>query len=311
MEGPLIDSGTICTEDFRLDPESPPIDSTKSNVFLSREVSVDSDNSTTLKSSTTDVANISLNAYSERDSKTSTSSEKKTVKEFLRELLPSDKTIQPLPSPIPASEHLLLSIGCVPVLVHDQDFSSVIAYCLSSYDYKKKLESFSFCDIHRKSTDANTDTEDASTPTPINKDGEKEKEKEKKTKSTQTHIEMSFQDSSTQFTCKVYFARDFDLMRNKLLKLDDCDDMKSFYCMPSNSESDGKLAKDFERKSSNNSLNVTNDATKLDEKCDDTQKMEVEKVRGAFIRSLSKSVRWDARGGKSGSKFCKTMGMKS
>lgn len=308
VEGPSVDSGTICTEDFRSEAESP-MDISKSNVFLSREVSVDSENSVTQKISTTDAANSSpiTNNIIERETKSSTSSDKKSVKTILRELLPSEKTVQPLQSPIPSNEHLSLSIGCVPILVHDQDFSSVIAYCLASNDYKRKLDSLSFCDIHRKSYDATTDTEDASTPAASSS---KESEKEKKSKATQTHVEMNFQDltSATQFTCKVYFARDFDSMRNKLLSVAaslDGNDKTSFYRRQHTSDGDGKSSKDFDRKSSNNSLNTGSDPLKFDDKND-----ELEKVRAAFIRSLSKSIRWEARGGKSGSKFCKTMGMK-
>lgn len=313
VEGPLVDSGTICTEDFRSDPESS-MDSSKSNVFLSRDVSIDSDTSITQKSSTIDAANTSLGSMSntiiERDTKTSTSSDKKSVKTILRELLPSEKTVQPLQSPIPANEHLSLPIGCVPILVHDQDFSSVIAYCLASIDFKRKLDSLSFCDIHRKSYDATTDTEDASSPAASSS---KESEKEKKSKATQTHVEINFQDSTTvtQFTCRVYFARDFDAMRNKLLSVAgtfDGNEKVSFYRRQHTSDSESKSSKDFDRKSSNNSLNTGIDTPKSDDKSDDAQKKELEKIRAAFIRSLSKSVRWEARGGKSGSKFCKTMG---
>lgn len=290
----------------------------KTNVFLSREVSVDSECSTTQKSNTTDGVSASLNtiapAIVEREFKTSTSSDKKSVKTILRELLPSEKSVQPLPSPLPTNEHLSLPIGCIPVLVHDQDYSSVIAYCLASFDYKRKLDSLSFCDIHRKSYDATTtDTDDASSP-PV--PSSKENEKEKKSKVTQqTHVEINFQDSTsaTQFTCKVYFARDFDSMRNKLLSVAaslDGNEKASFYRRQHTSDGEGKSSKDFDRKSSNNSLNTSNDPTKCDDKGDDPQKREVDKVRAAFIRSLSKSVRWEARGGKSGSKFCKTMGIK-
>lgn len=248
------------------------------------------------------------NTLIERETKSSTSSDKKSVKTILRELLPSEKTVQPLPSPIPANEHLSLPIGCVPILVHDQDFSSVIAYCLASIDYKRKLDSLSFCDIHRKSYDATTDTEDSSTPAPSSS---KESEKEKKSKATQTHVEMNFQDATTatQFTCKVYFARDFDSMRNKLLSVaDSFDGNVSFYRRQHTTEGEAKSSKDFDRKSSNNSLNTGIDLPKSEDKNEDPLKKELEKVRAAFIRSLSKSVRWEARGGKSGSKFCKTMG---
>lgn len=302
QEDPNVDSGTICTEDLRSDLESS-VDSTNSNVFFSRDVSVDSENSSTQKTSVADASTSSAlsNQVVERDSKSSTATDKKSVKTILRELLPSEKPIQPLPSPIPANENLSLAIGSVPVLVHDQDFSSVIAFCLASFDYKRKLESLSFCDVHRKSYDAMTDTEDLSSSIA----SPKENEKEKKSKAP-AHIEMNFQDSSsaTQFTCKAYFARDFDSMRNKLLTLlDPVDDEQtaSFYSRHTSVESDTKSTKDFDRKASNNSLNS-------DEKCEDAQKKDGDTGRIAFIRSLSKSVRWEARGGKSGSKFCKTMG---
>lgn len=290
QENQSIDSGTICTEDFRSDPESP-IDQSKSNVFVSREVSIDSENSSQQKS--VDVT--------ERDAKSSTSSDKKSMKTIFREFLPSEKPVQPLPSPIPAGENYSLPIGTVPIMVHDQDFSSVIAYSLASIDYKRKLDSLSCStDIQRKAGDASaTDNEDnASSST-----GTKESDKEKKSKVSQSHIEMSFQDSitGTQFTCKVYFARDFDLMRCKVLSLTeslDENEKNPYYRKHANSES----GRDFDRKSSNNNLNMS------DEKCDENQRKESDKVRAAFIRSLSKSIRWEARGGKSGSKFCKTMG---
>lgn len=285
------------------------MDSSKSNVFLSRDVSVDSENLTVQKSHTIDGANNAvLNQVTERDNKSSTSSDKKSVKTILRELLPGEKPIQPLPSPIPANENLSLPIGCVPVLVHDQDFSSVIAYSLASFDYKRKLDSLNYCDTHRKSYDATTDTDDASSSVPS-----KESDKEKKAKSTQTHIEMSFQDSTsgTQFTCKVYFARDFDSMRSKLLSLAGLIDehvRMPFYRKHASSDGEGKSSKDFDRMSSNNSLNISCDQFKSDEKCEDIPKKDLDRVRAAFIRSLSKSIRWEARGGKSGSKFCKTLG---
>lgn len=304
QESRSIDSGTICTEDFRSEPESP-MDQSKSNVFVSREVSVDSEHSSQQKSSTsTDggVVGALVNQMTERDTKTSTPSDKKSVKTILRDLLPSEKTIQPIPSPIPTSENFSLPIGTIPLLVHDQDFSSVIAYSLSSNDFKRKLDNLNCLDIQRKMGEAGaTDTEDAASSTA----GPKESDKEKKSKPPQSHIEVNFQDSTTgtQFTCKAYFARDFDVMRCKVLSLAesiDANEKIPFY--RTHSDNDGKSGREFDRKSSNNSLNIT------DEKYDDGQRKELDKVRAAFIRSLSKSVRWEARGGKSGSKFCKTMG---
>lgn len=40
---------------------------------------------------------------------------------------------------------------------------------------------------------------------------------------------------------------------------------------------------------------------------DVTKEQEIEDIRMAFVRSICKSIKWEARGGKSGSKFCKTL----
>lgn len=227
--------------------------------------------------------------------------DKKSVKTILRDLLPNEKTIQPLPSPIAINEHLWLPIGNVPVLVHDQDFSSVIAYSLASFDYKRKLENLCICDTS-KSCDTATESEDAAST--VSNIKETEKEKEKKPKTSQNHVEMNFHNPSlqTQFTCRVYFAREFDLMRSKLLNVDGNIRKRT------NSANDDKWCKDAESKYSDNCNSGSCDTSKSDEKCDDVHKKDMESVRSMFIRSLSKSVRWEARGGKSGSKFCKTLG---
>lgn len=285
-----IDSGTICTEDLRSEPESPnTVDSSHGNVF-SRE---DSDSGQMPKAITADAA-INTSATEPR---ASTSSDKKSVKAILRELLPSDKPIQlPPVSPIPSNEHLTLPIGCIPILVHDQDYSSVIAYCLASADYRKKLEQSVYCDLHRKSYDSNADLDDKEpTPTPSDKE---------KPKARQLYVEVNFNTNTTatptQFTCRVYFARDFDSMRMRMLRANS-DRGKSFAFKSSAAkvDVDEKLSMDGDRKASSN----TND-----EKCDELTRAENEMVRIAFIRSLSKSLKWEARGGKSGSKFCKTLG---
>lgn len=293
---PFVDSGTICTEDLRSDPESPnTIDSSHGTVF-SREISIDSAEQMPVAKAN-NVTETSANT-SASEPRISTSSDKKSVKTILRELLPSDKAVQLSPqSPIPANEHLTLPIGCVPVLVHDQDFSSVIAHCLASADYRKKLEQSSFCDSHRKSFDSNADNVDEKEAQPT-----AATDKDKKPK--QIYVEVNFQTTSsttpTQFSCKVYFARDFDLMRMKLLRSSgNVGGAFEFKASTSKKDADDKLAMEVNRKSSSNSV---------DEKSEDVSKKENDKVRVAFIRSLSKSLKWEARGGKSGSKFCKTLG---
>lgn len=264
FENSFVDSSIICTEDLKSEPGTPSTTDSSSNVH---PLSFHSKDNESEKSVSTESPVL------ERESKSS--SDKKSVKTILRDLLPNEKVVQQtLNSPIPTNEYFTLSIGCVPVLVHDHDFSSVIAYSLASYDYRKKLDSLSYCDIHRKSFDsaAETDDKDSQSTPPADKD--------KKPKPAQTHVEVNFvaSSSTTQFSCKIYFARDFDSMRMKLLNAND-------YNEPITEK--GQIYQ--------KNLSISDDER-------------TDKIRAFFIRSLSKSVRWEARGGKSGSKFCKTLG---
>uniref|UniRef100_A0A1L8DMT6 1-phosphatidylinositol-3-phosphate 5-kinase n=1 Tax=Nyssomyia neivai TaxID=330878 RepID=A0A1L8DMT6_9DIPT len=207
--------------------------------------------------------------------------DKKTVKSLLSQLLPSSGQVNTLPSPLPPHEHHTLPMGAFPVLVHDQDLSSVISYSLMSNDYKKVLETMVTCTSESPSVKRKNDAA-----------GEKEEETDKKGKSSH-HIELHFQDATTQFTCRIYFAREFDLLRNKVL-------------IPP----PGKVSVDTEecaeettksmvdRKASSNSLSGS--------KIPEYLTAETERVRQVFARSLCRSVQWEAKGGKSGSKFSKT-----
>lgn len=276
---PPIDAGTICTEDLR--PDSGEVTNFDYNEY-SREMSNDSD------AGKGQLDSPIGSVVTDREAK---SSDKKSVKTRLRDLLPSDKHLQiTLQSPLPPSEHYSLAMGHVPVLVHDQDLSSVIAYSLATFDYKKVLDNLQFCKPNDSANSTDVDEKEATA-------AHKENEKERKTKA---HVEIVFSDTSAQFACKVYFARDFDLLRSKFLRLSD-DGIGVADAQPT--------TRDFERMSRNNSLSANSvDSSRNDEDADDQQKQETERIRIAFARSLSKSIRWEARGGKSGSKFCKTMG---
>lgn len=229
-----IDAGTICTEDLRSDVESP----------------------TTLEPNEPKTSTV------EREAKAPVS-DKKSVKTRLRVLL--DKNIQiNIPSPILANEHHTLPLCTIPIGVHDQDISSVIAYALMARDYKRMLDKLNFCvEAPRKSSDSVSDADE--------KENE-QKDKKKDSKTSTAHVEINFQDASTHFMCKIFFARDFDLMRNRLLR-----------------PMDGTAVEE---------------EIQFDGNDDDA--LAIENKRIAFARSLSKSIQWDARGGKSGSKFCKT-----
>lgn len=268
-----IDAGTICTEDLR--PDSGEVTNFDYAEY-SREMSNDSD------AGKSQLDSPSGGTVIDRETK---SSEKKSVKTRLRDLLPSDKHSQiTLQSPLPVNEHYSLAVGHIPVLVHDQDLSSVIAYSLATFDHKKILENLQFCKPN--DSGASTDAEDKDATASV---AHKENDKERKTK---THVEINFHDANTQFICRIYFARDFDLLRNKCLQL-------------SNNGIDVDVQPNDGRSTASNN-SVTGNSN--DEDADDQLKQETEKIRIAFARSLSKSIRWEARGGKSGSKFCKTLG---
>lgn len=268
---PPVDAGTICTEDLR--PESGEITNSDYNDY-SRELSSDSD----AGKAQLDSPSGSAAASGDRETK---SADKKSVITRLRSVYKhSPITLQ---SPLPSAEHYSMSLGLIPVLVHEHDFSSVIAHSLATHDYKKTLDHLQFCKPNDSAT--NTDAEEKETSTP------KENDKERK-----THINTTFTDAGVQFSCRIYFARDFDLLRSKFLRLSGAetsgDDVRST-----------TTTTNFDRMPSNNSLSANSD-----EDGDDQQKRDTERIRLAFARSLSKSVQWEARGGKSGSKFCKTMG---
>lgn len=187
--------------------------------------------------------------------------EKKKVKSIFREIFPADKSIQySLLSPISGAEHYCLPVGNIPVLVCDQDMSSIIAYSLVSVEYKKCIASIEE-PLVKRTYDSPTESD------------EKESEKEKKTK-PHVYSEITFQDSAAQFTCRIYFPREFDNLRTYFLQ----------------NGAHGKRESRF----SDGAEDISNSYT--------------DSLRSVFARSLSKSVFWEARGGKSGSKFRKTLG---
>lgn len=253
---PFVDAGTVCTEELRSDIDSP---TQEVEPPFSREISHETDDKHSAEASSGD--------YQARPS-----GDKKSVKNRLLDLLPSEKNVQySIPSPLSSNEHHTLPLGSIPVTVHDQDLSSIIAYSLISVDYHRILDSLHFCEAPRKSVDAATDSEEREKE----KDKEGESKERRPSKST-AHVEINFQDASAQFMCKIYFARNFDAMRA-------------------------------------NCLSVTNDKAKVDSEQNksqtlDSHKKQIESIRTAFARSLCQSVQWEARGGKSGSKFCKTLG---
>ena len=191
--------------------------------------------------------------------------DKKTIKRLLSTLLPSSSDQNPLATPFSPYEHFCIPTGQFPILVHDQDLSSVIAYSLMSYDYKKSLENLVAPQPSSSNNSPGLKRRNQSDGSLENDDRDSKDLTDKK-KSSNSHIEIHIQDFTTQFTCKIYFAKEFDDLRSRCLK----------------------------RSSS------------IDDAAQSGTNIQVEDIRKSYARSLSQSQKWEARGGKSGSKFSKT-----
>ncbi|XP_017877426.1 1-phosphatidylinositol 3-phosphate 5-kinase isoform X2 [Ceratina calcarata] len=219
---------------------------------------------------------------------------KKKKKTILSQLLPSVPVTQPISNPLGTLEHHLLPLGSVvPIVVYESEPSSIIAYALDSHDYKHALHELLRTTkgpdlnpsplIKRKFPENKENFSDimqsgefkrpsvlsffrGNSPNPASPiDSDKtisnvesnaqnstttttDAEEDKKTTKQQNYIEVQFNDATTNFYCRIYFAAQFAAFRENVLPCGE----------------DG------------------------------------------FTRSLSRSVQWAARGGKSGSAFCKS-----
>ncbi|CAL7943576.1 unnamed protein product [Xylocopa violacea] len=220
---------------------------------------------------------------------------KKKKKTILSQLLPSVPVTQPILNPLGTLEHHLLPLGSVvPIVVYESEPSSIIAFALDSHDYKHALHELMRTTkgpdlnpsplIKRKFPENKENLSDlaqsgefkrpsvlsffrGNSPNPASPIVESDKsisnvesntqnpptttadtDEDKKTNKQQNYIEVQFNDATTNFYCRIYFAAQFAAFRESVLPCGE----------------DG------------------------------------------FTRSLSRSVQWAARGGKSGSAFCKS-----
>lgn len=137
-----VDAGTICTEELRSEhidnsPTTATTQNGESNNAAANEDSVEVNSSNDTPSGVDKSSIDSHFVMPAVASAASTSSDKKTIKKMLTQLLPSTVPVNLLQSPFSPLEHYTLPLGSFPMVVHDQDFSSVIAYSLTSLEYKK------------------------------------------------------------------------------------------------------------------------------------------------------------------------------
>lgn len=127
-----------------------------------------------------------------------------------------------LTSPFPSTEHYLLPPSAsVPLVVYQNEPSSIIAYTLASVDYERQLgelqadQSVSPRTSSPVGPDRWFDNVEREEP-----NGKKESQPAPATAQTaltsNQHIEIQFSDSSTKFYCRVYYAEQFRQLRSKI-----------------------------------------------------------------------------------------------
>ncbi|ALC42334.1 fab1, partial [Drosophila busckii] len=285
-----VDAGTICTEE--LQPEAAQSDIATTNEPApdaeEKQLNIDQMIASTVNSSTAD---------------------KKSIKSRLLNLRqPAPSQAHALPTPLAAQEHATLPLGLIPVLVREQDLSSVIAYALTSLDYQRAIAALNAGEA--PAVDAN------SSPLPRHKqalDSDAEEpvadaEASKSKAQPCAHVNLSFSSSSIaggtgacQFQCEIYFAREFDALRAKCL---------------SPPKLNRGLLRRLEQSKQCEELRISQGRSggseyelicRPKEAAQELQPDAEEEARIALARSLCTSVQWEARGGKSGSRFCKTL----
>ncbi|KAL9891944.1 1-phosphatidylinositol 3-phosphate 5-kinase fab1 [Glossina fuscipes fuscipes] len=332
-----VDAGTICTEELLSEQsENSPTTTMPPDIPQAAQSEEATDNNTHTEANAASSGNLEKSGAENHFTipQITNSSDKKTIKKMLNHLLPSTGPVNLLQSPFNIQEHYTLPLGAFPMIVRDLDLSSVIAYSLTCTEYKRSVSLLgsqmnniqthgdtasisSVCinpspHVKRKSQECyeNDECNKENNPNPS---GEDERTKTK----SNSHIEISFQDNSVQFTCKIYFAKEFDQMRAKTLKAPKLD--KSVYreIEQSKKREELKISQsrngpeiELVRKVNETSTSNEGSDTKSEEyhqKEDNTKSIDiVEESRNYFARSLCSSVQWEAKGGKSGSRFCKT-----
>uniref|UniRef100_A0A182P8S8 1-phosphatidylinositol-3-phosphate 5-kinase n=1 Tax=Anopheles epiroticus TaxID=199890 RepID=A0A182P8S8_9DIPT len=313
--GAAIDSGTIVTEELDLsrstdnpeafesssDPiETEPIESTSTGLGGKLEtdaVSVDAEEDKQASSGSEEKPPALRESINE----------KKTVKTILSQLLSTNDYSHILSSPLPPHEHHCLKAGLFPIVVSDQDLGSCIAYSLMSQEYRKMLESMlsggnggvitigateNSPNMKRKSTSVSSTTDTDDSPSAV------KSEQDKKHKNA-AHSEIHFQDANCNFICRIYFAKEFDLLR--------CQILKRPATTGTTHRGSGTVGSAGSVTSNTGTGGGGNGGSVPALDSNETSQEVMETVRKMFARSLCKSVRWEARGGKSGSKFSKTV----
>lgn len=108
-----------------------------------------------------------------------------------------------------ASDHIFLDSD---VVVREDEPSSLIAFALSSEDYKNKLLSIRNEGVKRKGEEGGHGVLEKEHPST---EDERVEVESSLLRSTGTHLKYQFQDGSAKMLCKIFYAEQFDAVRRK------------------------------------------------------------------------------------------------
>nr|CAD7195046.1 unnamed protein product [Timema douglasi] len=223
--------------------------------------------------------------------------DKKSVKTILSQLLPSTSGTAALQSSLSPQEHHLSSLGCtVPIVVYENEPSSIIAYALSSPDYHCNLD-----DAIAKQHSFGEPP--SASPSHKRKSGQ-----------SQTEQESGVESTDSRRTGVLSFLRGTAANGVNLGRMDGV--QYSTTATFGETAHQGADSDDNKPSKTQPSLHIEvqfSDTTSkffcivyYAEQFAAIRKMVLPSGEEGFVRSLARCVQWAARGGKSGSSFCKT-----
>ncbi|KDR20319.1 1-phosphatidylinositol 3-phosphate 5-kinase isoform X2 [Zootermopsis nevadensis] len=252
-------------------------------------------------------SDVTPTVVDEQDSRQAQHTDKKSVKTILSHLLPTSTGMAPVQSPLSPQEHHFFPTGCsVPVIVYENEPSSIIAYALSSQEYQRSLD-----DILAK----RLTTYEQTSPSPVHKRKSGQSQVEREISGCAEPVQLSESRRSGVLSFLRGSNTANSLPRSGLL------DGVQYSTSPAAdtvgspaSESDDTTGGNMKGSRTQPHIEVQFSDSSSNffcrvffiEQFAALRLMVLPTGEEGFVRSLTRCVQWAARGGKSGSTFCKT-----
>ena len=235
---------------------------------------------------------------------------RQSVKSLINNFLSGSNTLI-VPDPFVHSQHYLLPMReKLPILLDDNDIGSIIAYTLTTLDYERKLHEIQSSLTMQKSRlnstaaalntmnsmqidlkESNLNPQDASNSSITVSVGGGVSNNLKESNLLNDNIDVQFNDATTNYYCFIHFASQFRKLRSEVLNA-------TVNSASTTSTTSTNLTTSTSSRSSQNSSS-TQQAERDNNFHFDTEE--------AYIRSISQTVEWVAKGGKSKASFSKTL----